>query len=373
MGKDQSPSFFIQQEQKEKHMNKMIFCGDIHLKLWPDKEYDESGLPKKLIEILNCIEQMAEYANKNNIHSICIAGDINDTKGVVAVRPFVMLRQLIERYNEIEWIIIHGNHDATTGDNKQKHSAIQLLDGIPNVKLILEPETIEFSDKKLLLVPHSKNIIEVLQSELETYELDTVPEILVSHFGIDEAQLSTGISIKTSIRAQDLRMFKLVILGHYHKPQEIEYNETKIYYTGSPVPVRRDEATEEKRFLVVDIDTLDVQSIPTDGYRRYCELILDEETDVDEFKRLIEYYKSMGHHVVVRKKISELPLDLKPLVEENTQLIDMYEKDINIRGITSQMSDEEQARKYIEIMGVPENEQEEYLSVAMEIITSEGP
>lgn len=350
---------------------KMIVTADLHLKLWSDKEYDADGLPKKLMEILSCLDQMAIYAKSHNIPYICIAGDINDTKGMVAVRAFVLLRRILEKHNHVQWIILHGNHDNTTGENEQIHSAIQLLEGIPNVQLIMEPMVEMIGDSKVLLLPNSKNIVEVLRSKLESFDNEEIPKILISHFGLNEGQLSSGISLKADIRAKDLRIFSLVLLGHYHTPQYIQTDTTDIYYVGSTIPVRRDEALEEKRFLVVDTDTLAVLSIPTEGYRRYCELILDEDTDPVEFERLIKEHKSQGHHIVIRKKIADIPLDLKSVVSENTQVIDMFEKDVNIRGITSGMSEKDQALKYLDIMGIAESELDEYLAVAMEIVTSE--
>ena len=86
---------------------KAIVTGDLHLKLWSDKKYDSTGIPIKLIEILQTIEQMIVYGKSHDINTIIIAGDINDTKGVVSVRAFVLFRKLIEKYPEINWILIH--------------------------------------------------------------------------------------------------------------------------------------------------------------------------------------------------------------------------------------------------------------------------
>jgi DNA repair exonuclease SbcCD nuclease subunit len=192
--------------------------------------------------------------------------------------------------------------------------------------------------------------------------------ILISHFGLDEAQLASGISIRAGISARDLTMFKLVVLGHYHTPQNLKCYETEIHYTGSPIPVRRDEAGEEKRFLVVDTDTLEVTSVPTEGYRRYIELVLDEDTDLKEFTEQIELYKRLNYFVIIKKNIANVPSELKECME-TTQVIDNFEKDPTLRGITSGMSPEEQCKKYLEIIMMPEEEWEEYVKIAMEIIT----
>ena len=343
---------------------KAIFTADIHLKLWSDRDFNESGLPMKLIEIISAIKQMAEYATKHNIPMIIIGGDLNDTKGIVSVRAFVLFRKIVEEFTNIQWVILHGNHDATQGTDTQEHSAIQLLEGYSNVQVIMDPEVLEFGDRKVLFMPHHKTIIASLEYCIENHNCD----ILVSHFGLDEAQLSSGISLRAGIRCNDLRSFKLVLLGHYHKPQEINTETTNIYYAGSLVPIRRDEASEEKRFLVVDTDTLEVVSVPTSGYRRYIELELDTDTDTDELISQIEKAKADGHHVVIKKRVAEIPLDLKTL-SETVQVVDVFEKDITLRGITSNMDVADQLKKYLEVMGIVESECEEYLKIGVHLIT----
>ena len=197
------------------------------------------------------------------------------------------------------------------------------------------------------------------------------PKILISHFGLDEAQLSSGISIRAGVKATDLKTFKLVLLGHYHKPQYLDCGKTSIYYVGSPIPVRRDEATEEKRFLVVDTDTFDVVSVLTEGYRRFCEFVLDADTNTEELLKLVKQQTDLGNHIVIKNRTPDIPLDIRKYITENAQVIDDYEKDINIRGITSNMPPEEQLNKYMDIMGISDNERAEYLKIGLEIIRIE--
>ena len=134
---------------------KAIVTGDLHLKLWSDKKYDSTGIPIKLIEILQTIEQMIVYGKSHDINTIIIAGDINDTKGVVSVRAFVLFRKLIEKYPEINWILIHGNHDNTVGGDIQYESSVQLFEEYSNVKVITNSEIMNFSGTDILLLPHS--------------------------------------------------------------------------------------------------------------------------------------------------------------------------------------------------------------------------
>jgi DNA repair exonuclease SbcCD nuclease subunit len=347
--------------------HKFIFTADLHLKLWTDKEYTDTGLPVKLMEILHTFDQMCEYAVTNGIDTIVIGGDLNDTKGVVAVRAFLLFRQIIEKYmDRLYFYIVHGNHDATTGRVEEEESAIQLLEPCNNVTIIMKPTRIGH----ILFVPHSKNINDVISSEYEK-GLDPVT-VLVSHFGLNEGCLSSGISIRTGITINDLRPFKKVFLGHYHKPQMISNDETTLYYVGSPIAIRRDESGEEKRFIVIDSERMTEESILTTGWRRYVELVLDEETDLEEFAYALNKAKEDGHHIIVKKKIANVPKEVASMVESHAQLVDIYEAEEELRGITTGMTIEEQMRKLLEIENIPEDERSEYLEIGMEAISHEG-
>lgn len=340
---------------------RFIFTADIHLKMWSDKEFTENGIPKKLIEILNTIDQMCNYAHKNNIEDIVIGGDLNDTKGVAHVSAFVLFKQLVSKHHDLNFYILHGNHDAVS-DSEGRESAIQLLEEHGNVRIILEPVLENIFDRDVLFIPHSPNMVD----ELKRY-MEHDPEILISHFGLTEAVLSSGISIRTGIRANNLKKIKLTLLGHYHKPQEIIEEDYSIYYAGSPIAIRRDEAGEEKRFLVVDTETFEVESVNTEGYRRFHEILIDDTVNIEEIKEKIERIKNSGDYLVIKKTIANIPKEIESVINENN-VIDLYQKDITLRGITASMNSEEQMKRYLEIMEIPKEEHDAYISTGTKII-----
>ena len=119
----------------------------------------------------------------------------------------------------------------------------------------------------VMFIPYSYDMVDTVKNNSA--------RILISHFGLNEGILNSGISIVADISLADLvGKYDLVILGHYHKPQEIIRDDIKLYYVGSPIQLDWGEKGDEKRFLVVDTDTLDVKSIPTTAYRKYIEIDL---------------------------------------------------------------------------------------------------
>ena len=209
---------------------KFIATSDWHMKLWPDSEVTVDNIPKRLDELLSAVTQICDYARANNIKLIVVAGDTNDKKHILDVKAFTRLKRVLESYPDLDFVFLHGNHDSTARIDYD--SAVELLTNNQNISCVLSsPEVSE--DIGALYLPYSKEMSDHI-SESESVN------ILIGHFGVNEAQLSNGHSIKTSISARDLSKFKLVLLGHYHKPQQLD----NIWYMGSLIQLRRDETGE---------------------------------------------------------------------------------------------------------------------------------
>lgn len=334
---------------------KVLCTADWHLKIWNDRDIGYDGLPKRLCETYDIIKQLSDYAMVNNIKHIIIAGDTNDQKHIVSVRAFVLLSRVIKQYPELHYHFLHGNHDSSIKVSTE--SAIELL--TPENLTVYTKVTKIFDN--IIMFPYSDNMVNDLNS------LDGTDQILIGHFGVNEAQLSNGISLRTSITASDLDIFKLVILGHYHKPQHLD----NIYYTGSLIQTKKDEAGEEKRFLVVDTETFEVQSIPTTGYRKYYSIEITEENkeNIKDLLKEADDLKQQGNFVEVRSTLKELPAKLK--LPDGINIIDDYEKDITLRGITSAMSVNDQMLKYLEIENISSNDIKMYMDIGIGILNRE--
>jgi len=186
---------------------------------------------------------------------------------------------------------------------------------------------------------------------------------LISHFGLSEGILNSGMSIISDLSITDLAgRYEYVLLGHYHKPQMIDREDITLYYVGSPIQIDWGEKNEEKRFLIVDTETEYIESIPTTGYTKYCEYTITNE-DKDEVLKVAEQLKSEGHFV---KLVMEETVDTEGM--DDFILIDRRERDITNRGITTSMSMVDKLTRFLEIKEIPKDEIEEYLNTANFII-----
>ncbi len=327
---------------------KIIWTADLHLSVYSNDKVDPTtGLSERLTGIKNAMHNMAEFALSNNIKNIGIAGDINHNKSVIYSLAQSILLDYVRSYKQLFFYIIDGNHDMST-KSANSVSSLKALDNEGNVDMIHVPKKVE----NMLLVPwHHDALSSIIKRNSEDF--------LVSHFGLNEAQLSSGISIVSDLKLSDLKDYKKCILGHYHKPQEVG----NVIYCGSLTQLDWGEKHEDKRFLVVDTDNGNIQSIESEGYKKFYsfQLTNDNATDlINTGQELLE----KGHNVVFEKienfDVSKFSEDLK--------IIDKTEQDVTNRGLNISMSKQDIIDNYMKINETSDDDWDLYKSVALEII-----
>lgn len=331
---------------------KFAFTADIHLSRYGQDPIEEStGLPERLHGLTNSLYAMVYYCQKNDIDNVVIGGDILHGKSIIHALAQDVMLQFFNDSDQMTFWVIDGNHDLS-GKGEDAVSALRSLEKVPNVNWISkEPQTFE----NILFVPYSTKIVK----QIKEGEAD----ILVSHFGLSEGILNSGISLVSSISMSDLRSrYKLILLGHYHKPQEIIEENTSMYYVGSPIQLDWGEKGDNKRFLIVDSKTLEVEAVATKGYRKFIEVDLTNKNK-DEILEIAKKAREEGHYIKVIKRDK---IDITGFEEFN--VVDKTEVDVTDRGITSTMSQKEKLERYLEIKEVPPDERQEYLNIGLEII-----
>ena len=175
--------------------------------------------------------------------------------------------------------------------------------------------------------------------------------------------MSSGISTRTPITKEHLNKFKLCLLGHYHKPQNIEH----VYYDGSPIPLRRDEAGEEKRFLVIDSETLEVESVLTEGYRNVITIIVNNEEDLASLPAQLNNI-DINNSLITIKNFCESKIE-KDDIDSKIKVVNMYSKDARNRGIGLSMDTVDQLREYLILNHINKEEYNMYLDPILELLS----
>ena len=330
---------------------KFALTADIHLSRYGQDKVEEDGLPERLHSIKETLYNMADYCLNHDVHYIVISGDIIHTKSLIYTIAQELMLNYINHFN-MEFIIIDGNHDLS-GKGKTAISALRFIMASEAVWVSQVPQVLPVN-KDVLCIPYSYDVVNQVKTNSS--------KILISHFGLSEGILNSGISIISDISINNLvGKYELVLLGHYHKPQEIIRDDIRVYYVGSPIQLDWGEKGEEKRFLIVDTDTLDVQSIPTVGYKKHIEFEIDSQNKTAILEEATKAQEA-GHHIKILKT------ENMTLESDQFRIIDKTERDITNRGIDSSMSEEDKLRQYLNIREIPEEEHDEYLKEGLEII-----
>ena len=337
---------------------KFAFIADIHLsKYGQDKREETSHLPERLHSIKSALYEVADYCVKNNIRVMVIGGDILHGKSVIyAIAQDIML-QFFEDFNHaIKFYVIDGNHDLS-GKGETVVSALRPLFNVHGVTWINHTnQQLSIQPEGMMFIPYSHNVAEVVKTSKS--------KILISHFGLSEGIFNSGMSIIQNISLKDLvGKYELVLLGHYHRPQEIIRSDINLYYVGSLIQLDWGEKGEEKRFLVVDTDTMQVDSIPITQYRKHVEIEITPDTKMDALDQARKATDAGDHVKIVMRELVDMG-DVKG----EFNVVDKTEKDITDRGISSSMSKEDIHKRYIEIKEIPEDKRDFYLKVGMDII-----
>lgn len=330
---------------------KFLKSGDIHLKAFAN-EPTYKGLPESLYYNMSALTNMANYAIEKHINNIVFSGDLFHTKSIIHSLAQALLLDFLRKYKDIYFYIMDGNHDMSSksGDGV---SALKCCDNEENVITI--HKSIEIDN--IWFVPWDpKNMYQ----DIKNGSPHKVP-YLISHLGLNEGKLNSGISIISDIGLKDLKQYKRVFLSHYHAAQEIE----NVMYVGSLIQLDWGEKNEEKRFLEIDTDNDTVISVPSTGFKKYCEFNVTKD-NVEKVLLEVEQLKKEGHNVKVRKKEE---VDLQN-IEKDVIIINDIETDITNRGIDSSMSREEKLEKYLQIKEIPSDKFNYFKEIGIDIINS---
>jgi DNA repair exonuclease SbcCD nuclease subunit len=324
-----------------------VGIGDIHLSGYQSDQIVEDGLTQRLSRIMRSLTQIGEYCRSNNIKYFEIWGDLINDKDLIYTVAQTAFKNFLVEYSDIEFIIISGNHDLSSTGNNQA-SAISVFSDYPNVTIV---DDVYIEGNRTYLA-YSHNIFDKLKSIKDT-------DILISHFGISEAMLQSGMSISTNVKMSDLKRFKLVLLGHYHKPQHISNGDMNLYYSGNICHLNWNDKNEQKRFLVYDDETLEVQSVDLVGFKEYKEYVIRNKDESSDILVEAEKSKNNGHMVRVKKLFDGdmvAPSDL--VIVESKQ-----EMDVTDRGIDLTQTKDEKLKNYMNIKNIDSSDQDDYIKI----------
>lgn len=277
---------------------KILHTADWHIgqRLHERQRTDEHE--KFLCWLLNIIQE-------HHVELLLVSGDIFDTALPSSASTNLYYRFLYRLYNETNAyaVITAGNHDSPRHLEAPREFlkmgriyVVGLADEPNNCVVTLPPDNpqvavaavpfLSESDLRHLSYETEADRSERYREWFKAFYADCVaampaelPKILMGHLfvqggTIGDSERNVQIGGATATHASDFpENVNYVALGHLHRPQTIKGTDYPIRYSGSPIPLRFNEAGYRKKVHLLELSD--------DGA-----LIQDEEIEIPIFKEL---------------------------------------------------------------------------------------
>ncbi len=223
---------------------KIIHCADLHLDAKMTANLTKEQARERRKEILRTFVRMVEYAARNGVRAILIAGDLFDTRNISAlVRNTV--RDMICSHPEIDFLYLRGNHDADSFLNK--------LEETPSNLLLFGSEWTTYlygnvAVTGLELGPDNRSTCcNSLVLDQEAFNIVTLHGQIAGYGGKEEAE---------TIGLNDLKNkgIDYLALGHVHKKTTDRLDNRGTWCYPGCLEGRGFDECGEKGFVLIDID-----------------------------------------------------------------------------------------------------------------------
>ena len=223
---------------------RILHCADLHLDSKMTTHLSKEKAKERKIEILRTFSRMVDYAKKNNVSVILIAGDMFDTRNVSAmVRNTV--KDVIIQNPQMDFLYLKGNHD---NDN-----FLSKLEEIPkNLRLFGDTWTaytygsITISGLELN-AENNINAYNTLILEHDTFN------IVMLHGQIADYK-SKGKEDTISLDNLKNKNIDYLALGHVHGYQMGRLDSRGLYCYSGCMEGRGFDECGKKGFVILDID-----------------------------------------------------------------------------------------------------------------------
>lgn len=181
-------------------------------------------------------------------------GDLLDTKEVIRGKCLNAYLNYFKR-SKLDHIVLVGNHDWFNLECKE-HSLEPLKD-LENVTIVDSP----ISHNGMLFLPyiHGGDAVREALGNLVPKVVKKDFPILVAHLEVTGFDFGNGHICEAGLGLEDLKMFDLVVSGHFHKFQE----KGNLVYLGTPFSHSFGESNQTKFIAILDSETQRLEYIAT--------------------------------------------------------------------------------------------------------------
>ena len=410
-------------------MIRLLHFSDAHIDTAAHGRLDpQTGLPVRVMDFLISLDVIVDTAITEKVDLVIFAGDAYKDRSPSPTYQREWGKRIIRLSNAgIPTLLLVGNHDLSPAIGRahalQEFSTLQ----VPHVRVIhkpqyLTPSELEGIALQVIAIPwvSRAGMAETLQNEGVTgIELDreveaqievmikdlldradpTLPLILTAHATVQgavyggERLVSLGGDIVLSGSLVRDPRIDYVALGHIHKAQDLNYDlaagiqsQPPIVYPGSIEKVDFGEATDDKFFVIADIEKgkTTVNWRKLEGRRYFDRFVRVKRGDPIQEMLLASLPEKMELKDAMLRLVVEYPRDMEVFIDEPAlraaaegafefHFIRRPQADrtrilIPEGSHVSQMSPVDLVAEYWKTISEPEDESRELTRLAQEII-----
>lgn len=236
----------------KKQVNNALIFSDAHLKL--EKVMQRDG--RLYLAVLEKLFTIIQKVNPKYVFNL---GDTFHNKDSVSATLLQIYKEFLERVTAlgIEVVQIVGNHDFSVSSETQIYHALMQYQ-IPGVTIVNDVFKLN-EDTGFMSYCRTKELFDARILKLGKINR------LFAHLDINGFNLGDDyIEQYAILNPDDFSGIKEVYSGHYHEAQEKIINDTFFVYIGTPNTVNFGETDQDKRVVLLNLDSGQLESIPTD-------------------------------------------------------------------------------------------------------------
>lgn len=352
-------------------MLKLLHFADIHIGMENYGRTDPTtGLSSRVIDFLERLDEMVEYAYTHDADLAIFAGDAfkNRNPNPTFQREFAW--RVLDLAKQCPVVLLVGNHDLPI--NSRKASSVEIYEtlNVPNVLVGRNYELLEVQTKNGMAVvgtapyPIRQRLLEeddlsgarrtiadidaIMQQKLEWIlrdlaqqaEQHAVPRILTGHFSVhgaihgSERQVMLGRDVATTLANLADPTWDYIALGHIHKFQDLTASRDDlppVVYSGSMERIDFGEEGDEKGFVWAEVERGQAQyEFVKLGARPFLTLRLDTTQNPQPTQHVL---KAIERHTVENAVVRVI---IKADIESNALLnVGEIERTLRERGVSA--------------------------------------
>ena len=230
---------------------KIIHCSDLHLDSKMETNLNKEKAKERKNEILLTFEKMVDFAKKNGVKVIIIAGDMFDKKNISVKAKKIVKNQIILN-PEIDFLYLKGNHDEI--------NFIEEEEEIPsNLKLFNEKEwvTYKYGDIAVTGIEIGKQNNYNIYNSLILEKNDI--NIVVMHGQESQNDVKDKTEI-INLKELKNKNIDYLALGHIHTFKQEKLDNRGIYCYSGCLEGRGFDECGEKGFVLLDIEDKQIKT-----------------------------------------------------------------------------------------------------------------